>query len=104
MLRRPGFLVLALPALTALSATACGKDIVEAGTGTGAGTAAGGLTMQPGAVRDRLYDRATDHACPKPRLFHYPDPDLPSEFDAYCEDRPRSTAPTGTASSTPCPQ
>jgi lantibiotic leader peptide-processing serine protease len=48
----------------------------------------GGLTMRPGAVRDRLQNTATEHACPKPRLFHYPDPDLPPEFDAYCQGSP----------------
>jgi subtilisin family serine protease len=48
----------------------------------------GGLTMKPGAVQNRLEGTATDHACPKPRLFHYPDPDLPPEFDAYCEGPP----------------
>jgi subtilisin family serine protease len=45
----------------------------------------GGLTMKPEAVQKRLENTATEHRCPKPRLFHYPDPDLPPSFDAYCE-------------------
>jgi lantibiotic leader peptide-processing serine protease len=45
----------------------------------------GGLTMKPNAVQNRLEGTATEHACPKPRLFHYPDPDLPPAFDAFCE-------------------
>jgi hypothetical protein len=28
---------------------------------------------------------AQDRACPRPREFHYPDPDLPPEYTAYCE-------------------
>jgi subtilisin family serine protease len=48
----------------------------------------GGLTMRPGAVQKRLEGTARDHACPHPRLFHYPDPDLPPEFDAYCKGSP----------------
>jgi len=45
----------------------------------------GGLTMKPDKVRSRLFSTATEHKCPSPRLFHYPDPDLPPSFDAYCE-------------------
>jgi subtilisin family serine protease len=44
----------------------------------------GGLTLDPDIVEDILYSTATDHACPVPRLFDYPDPDLPAEFDARC--------------------
>jgi lantibiotic leader peptide-processing serine protease len=42
----------------------------------------GGLTMDPNRVQSRLQKTATDHACPKPRLFVYPD--APGAFDAYC--------------------
>jgi subtilisin family serine protease len=41
-----------------------------------------GLTMDPRKVQSRLEKTAVDHACPKPRLFVYPD--APGEFDAYC--------------------
>jgi lantibiotic leader peptide-processing serine protease len=43
----------------------------------------GGLTMDPDKVQARLQATATDHACPKPRLFVYPD--APGAFDAYCD-------------------
>lgn len=43
----------------------------------------GGLTMDPDRVQSSLQRTATDHACPKPRLFVYPD--APGEFDAYCD-------------------
>lgn len=46
----------------------------------------GGLTMQPNEVQQILEDTATNHRCPRPRLFHYPDPDLPPEiYDALCQ-------------------
>jgi subtilisin family serine protease len=48
----------------------------------------GGLTMKPTDVQKRLEATARDHACPHPRLFHYPDPDLPPEFDAFCKGTP----------------
>jgi subtilisin family serine protease len=43
----------------------------------------GGLTMNPSSVQSRLQSTATDHACPTPRLFVYPD--APGAFDAYCD-------------------
>jgi subtilisin family serine protease len=48
----------------------------------------GGLTMRPRAVLDRLQQTATDHACPEPRLFVYPD--APGVFDAFCEGSARA--------------
>jgi subtilisin family serine protease len=45
----------------------------------------GGLTLDPSTVKRILKRTATEHACPNPRLFHYPDPDLPPAFDAFCE-------------------
>jgi subtilisin family serine protease len=46
----------------------------------------GGLTMNPAAVGQRLGSTATDHACPSPRLFVYPDTDVPpGTFDAVCD-------------------
>jgi subtilisin family serine protease len=44
----------------------------------------GGLEMSPRAVERVLYRTATKHACPNPRLYHYPDPDLDASYDAYC--------------------
>ena len=44
----------------------------------------GGLTLDPSTVKRILKRTATEHACPNPRLFHYPDPDLPPAFDAFC--------------------
>jgi lantibiotic leader peptide-processing serine protease len=44
----------------------------------------GGLTLPPPRVRAILFATATDHPCPDPRRFHYPDPDLPPGFDAFC--------------------
>lgn len=44
----------------------------------------GGLTMDPDEVQKVLFRTATKHACPTPRLFHYPDPDLPPAYDALC--------------------
>jgi subtilisin family serine protease len=53
--------------------------------GSGSGT---GFGMSPSAVEARLRSTATNTACPKPRLFEYPDlvgadPNVP--FEAYCE-------------------
>ncbi len=49
----------------------------------------GGLTIEPRKVKRVLRRTATDHACPQPRLFHYPDPDLPPEtYDAVCIGTP----------------
>jgi lantibiotic leader peptide-processing serine protease len=44
--------------------------------------------MSPAAVEERLRSTATNHACPSPRLFVYPDlvgadPNVP--FEAYCQ-------------------
>jgi subtilisin family serine protease len=44
----------------------------------------GGLTLAPKKVKNILANTARNHACPSPRLFHYPDPDLDSSYDAYC--------------------
>jgi subtilisin family serine protease len=54
----------------------------------GTGTTAAEFGMSPAAVESRLRSTATDHACPKPRLFVYPDlvgadPNVP--FEARCE-------------------
>jgi subtilisin family serine protease len=46
----------------------------------------GGLTLNPDAVKNRLKNSATDHACPTPRLFTYPD--LDESFDAFCAGSP----------------
>jgi len=49
----------------------------------------GGVTLEPRKVRRVLKLSATDRACPTPRLYHYPDPDLPAEdYDAFCEGSP----------------
>ena len=45
----------------------------------------GGLTMAPAEVERILRATAGDVACPEPRLFHYPDPDLNGTLDATCE-------------------
>ncbi|MDP9293286.1 MAG: S8 family serine peptidase, partial [Actinomycetota bacterium] len=45
----------------------------------------GGVTMDPAQVEKVLRASAVDTPCPEPRLFHYPDPDLPASFDAFCE-------------------
>ena len=45
----------------------------------------GGLTMAPAEVEKILRATAGDVACPEPRLFHYPDPDLGGTLDATCE-------------------
>jgi hypothetical protein len=44
----------------------------------------GGLEMSPRAVERVMKQTATKHACPSPRLYHYPDPDLDASYDAYC--------------------
>jgi subtilisin family serine protease len=54
----------------------------------GTGTTAADFGMSPAAVESRLRSTATNHACPKPRLFVYPDlvgadPNVP--FEARCE-------------------
>jgi subtilisin family serine protease len=45
----------------------------------------GGVTLEPSEVERVLRATAVDHACPDPRLFHYPDPDLGPEYDAFCD-------------------
>ena len=51
----------------------------------------GGLTADPAKVEQRLRGTATDVACPEPRLFAHPSPDVPDAYDAYCEgDRKRN--------------
>jgi subtilisin family serine protease len=57
--------------------------VSEFGSGSGAG-----FGMSPSAVEARLRSTATNTACPRPRLFEYPDlvgadPNVP--FEAYCE-------------------
>jgi len=54
----------------------------------GTGSTATDFGMSPAAVEARLRGTATNHACPKPRLFVYPDlvgadPNVP--FEARCE-------------------
>jgi hypothetical protein len=49
----------------------------------------GGLEMSPRAVERVLNETATKHACPSPRLYHYPDPDLDASYDARCEGSKR---------------
>jgi subtilisin family serine protease len=44
----------------------------------------GGLTLSPKVVERVLRGTATDTACPTPREFHYPDPDLGPEYTATC--------------------
>jgi lantibiotic leader peptide-processing serine protease len=44
----------------------------------------GGLMMSPAAVERVLRRTARDHACPNPRTFRYPDPDLGPEYTAVC--------------------
>jgi subtilisin family serine protease len=49
----------------------------------------GGLTLAPDRTREILLGSAAEHACPTPRLFHYPDPDLPPEiYNAFCAGSP----------------
>ncbi len=45
----------------------------------------GGLELSPDTVERVLKRTARDHACPRPRLQTYPDPELGPDFDAYCE-------------------
>jgi subtilisin family serine protease len=57
--------------------------VSEFGSGSGAG-----FGMSPAAVESRLRSTATNTACPRPRLFVYPDlvgadPHVP--FEAYCD-------------------
>jgi subtilisin family serine protease len=45
----------------------------------------GGLTMDPGAVRERLRATASDHACPDPATVDYTTIGDPATWDATCE-------------------
>jgi hypothetical protein len=45
----------------------------------------GGLKMSPRSVERTLKGTARDHACPRPRTFTYPDPDLDETYTATCE-------------------
>ncbi|GGK82247.1 S8 family serine peptidase [Mangrovihabitans endophyticus] len=45
----------------------------------------GGLKMNPDAVRRILFQTATEHACPKPRLRSYAQEGFSAEYDAYCD-------------------
>jgi subtilisin family serine protease len=44
----------------------------------------GSLTMPPSKVEKVLFDSATPHACPSPRLRSYAHEGLPRDYDAYC--------------------
>lgn len=43
----------------------------------------GGLTLEPRETQEILQDTATNVACPRPRLFTYPD--LPVDYNATCD-------------------
>ena len=45
----------------------------------------GGLTLSPKKVERVLKQTARDKACPEPRTFTYPDPDLTPDYTAVCE-------------------
>jgi subtilisin family serine protease len=45
----------------------------------------GGLTLSADTVERVMKRTARDHACPEPRTFTYPDPDLTPDFTAVCE-------------------
>jgi subtilisin family serine protease len=45
----------------------------------------GGKTLSPDVVARVLKNTAQDHACPEPRTFTYPDPDLTPDYTAVCE-------------------
>jgi subtilisin family serine protease len=49
----------------------------------------GGLQMRPRNVERALKSTARKHACPEPRTFTYPDPDLDESYTAVCEGSPR---------------
>jgi subtilisin family serine protease len=49
----------------------------------------GGLTLDPDKVERILLGSASDHACPKPRLFSYADVGRGPEYDAYCDGSAR---------------
>ena len=71
--------------------TACPSLLWSSATQFGHRDARGGLTLAPDTVRSILVRSATDHACPDPRRFHYPDPTLPSDYKGtvkFCEGTP----------------
>jgi subtilisin family serine protease len=45
----------------------------------------GGLTLSPKKVERVMASTAQQHACPEPRTFTYPDPDLTPDYTAVCE-------------------
>ena len=45
----------------------------------------GGLTLSPRKVERMLKSTAREKACPEPRTFTYPDPDLTPDYTAVCE-------------------
>ena len=45
----------------------------------------GGLTLSPKKVERVLKGTAREKACPEPRVFTYPDPDLTPDYTAVCE-------------------
>ncbi|MGE5637017.1 MAG: S8 family serine peptidase [Nocardioidaceae bacterium] len=47
-----------------------------------------GLTLDPRVVERVLERTARDHACPTPRTFTYPDPDVRPEYTAVCQGSP----------------
>ncbi len=49
----------------------------------------GGLTLDPDKVERILLGSASDHACPKPRLFSYADVGRGPEYDAFCDGSTR---------------
>ena len=49
----------------------------------------GGLTLDPSTVERVLERSATRTACPRPRLFDYPEPFLGADYTAYCEGSAR---------------
>ncbi len=49
----------------------------------------GGLTLDPATVQRVLERTATRTACPRPRLFDYPEPSLGARYTAYCEGAAR---------------
>ena len=50
-------------------------------------SANGGLTLSPRKVERILKSTAREKACPEPRTFTYPDPDLTPDYTAVCRGR-----------------
>jgi lantibiotic leader peptide-processing serine protease len=48
----------------------------------------GGFGLDPDRTVEILQGTATEHPCPEPRRFVYPDPDLTPDFTATCEGPP----------------